>query len=171
MRPTRLVTPDDVPTLAALLTMNRTFLAPWEPLRDDDHFTVAGQRRLVEEQLADHAAGRCLPHVIVDEAGDVVGRITLTSIVRGAFQSCSVGYWVGAASNGRGLATAAVADITRVAFHDLGLHRIQGDTLLHNAASQRVLERNGFERIGLAPRYLCIAGEWQDFALYQVLAD
>ncbi len=36
--------------------------------------------------------------------------------------------------------------------------------------SQRVLERNGFTRIGMAPGYLQIAGRWQDHYLYQLLS-
>ena len=58
----------------------------------------------------------------------------------------------------RGLATAAVRGIIGTAFSELGLHRIQAGTLLRNTGSQRVLERNGFVRIGVAPRYLMIAG-------------
>ena len=57
----------------------------------------------------------------------------------------------------------------RVAFAELGLHRIQAETLLDNLASQRVLERNGFARIGMAPAYLKIAGRWQDCFLYQLI--
>jgi ribosomal-protein-alanine N-acetyltransferase len=56
-----------------------------------------------------------------------------------------------------------------MAFTELDLHRIQADTLVHNVASQRVLARNGFVRIGLAPRYLKIAGRWQDCVLHQVI--
>jgi ribosomal-protein-alanine N-acetyltransferase len=62
-----------------------------------------------------------------------------------------------------------VRDIIVVAFGELGLHRIQAATLLHNLRSQRVLERNGFVRFGVAPAYLNIAGKWQDHALYQVV--
>jgi ribosomal-protein-alanine N-acetyltransferase len=98
-----------------------------------------------------------------------VGRITLNGIVRGAFQSCSVGYWLSAAAGGRGLATAALREIKATAFGDLGLHRIQAETLMHNTPSQRVLARNGFVRIGLAPTYLKIAGRWQDCLMYQAI--
>ena len=63
--------------------------------------------------------------------------------------------------------TAAVDAVLTVARDDLHLHRVEAATLLHNAASQRILLRAGFERIGLAPRYLRIAGEWQDHALFQ----
>ena len=45
----------------------------------------------------------------------------------------------------------------RVAFVELGLHRIEAGTLLDNVASQRVLERNGFVRFGVALGYLNIA--------------
>lgn len=170
MNATRLIALDDAPVLAELLRVNRDFLAPWEPIRGEDYPSVDGQRADIGAALERHEQGTALPHVILDDSGRVVGRITLNGIVRGAFQSCSVGYWVSAADNGRGLATAAVRDIKRVAFEELGLHRIQGETLLHNVRSQRVLERNGFVRFGMAPTYLKIAGEWQDNALYQVLA-
>ncbi len=154
-----------------MLRVNREFLAPWEPLRGDEYFTAAGQRCVVQDALARYGEGTTLPHVIVDGAGRLVGRITLNGIVRGPFQSCSLGYWVGAAANGRGVATAAVGCILQVAFGSLGLHRVQAETLLHNVRSQRVLEHNGFVRIGMAPNYLKIAGAWQDFNLYQIVQD
>ena len=133
------------------------------------YFTKAGQRADIERALERHSHGTALPSVILDTGGAVVGRITLNGIVRGAFQSCSVGYWLSAAAGGRGLATIALRETIGVAFGELGLHRIQAETLPHNVASQRVLERNGFQRIGMAPTYLKIAGSWQDFLLYQVI--
>ena len=166
---TRLITLEDALLLAELLGANREFLAPWEPARGNDYFTVDGQLQEVRRALERHRQGSTLPHVIVDESGQVVGRITLNEIVRGPFQSCSVGYWVSASANGRGIASAAVRNIKRVAFDELGLHRIEAGTLLHNVPSQRVLERNGFVRFGVAPAYLNIAGRWQDHALYHVV--
>lgn len=167
--PTRLASLEDAPALAALLVRNREFLEPWEPVRPDAYFTVRGQRAVLRAALDQHEQGTCMPRVVLDDAGAVVGRITLNGITRGAFQSCSVGYWVSEHVNGRGLATAAVGHAVRVAFDELGLHRVQGETLLHNGASQRVLERNGFVRIGTAPEYIEIAGRWQDHAIYQVI--
>jgi len=71
--------------------------------------------------------------------------------------------------NRRGVATAAVGLMVRTAFADLRLHRVQAETMVHNHASQRVLERNGFVRYGLAPAYLKIAGRWQDHVMFQVI--
>jgi [ribosomal protein S5]-alanine N-acetyltransferase len=167
----RLITPDDAPVLAHLATVNRAFLTPWEPARSEAHFTEAGQRLAIQAALAEHAHGRNLPFVIVDETAAVVGRINLNNIVRGASQSASLGYWLDQASGGRGLATTAVRDITRLAFAELGLHRIQADTLVDNVPSQRVLARTGFVRMGLAPSYLKIAGRWQDCILHQLVNE
>ena len=166
MAVTRLVAEDDAVELAELLQANREFLAPWDPLRPDDYFTVDGQRAVIATALAQHARGQTLPHLVVD-SGRVVGRITLSSIVRGPFQSAVVGYWVGSAENGRGLAGTALTEIVRIAFDELNLHRLEAGTLVHNVRSQRVLLRNGFVQYGLAPEYLDIAGRWQDHLLYQ----
>ncbi len=167
----RLVTLDDAPELASLLAVNRAFLAPWDPERTDAFFTVSAQRSLIESQLADHDRGALLPHVIVASSGQIAGRITLSGIVRGPFLSCSVGYWVAESYNGQGLASGALASVISVAFGDLGLHRIQAETLQHNAPSKRVLEKHGFVPYGLAPRYLKIAGTWQDMELFQLLNE
>lgn len=166
----RLVRESDAAELAALLRANRDYLTPWEPARDDEFFTEEHQQRDFAQALAQHEQGRTVPYVILD-GEDLVGRITVNDIVRGAFQSAQLGYWVGQASTGRGVATAAVAAVVDAAFGELGLHRLQADTLVHNVASQRVLARNGFTRIGLAPKYLRIAGRWQDCLLHQRLSD
>jgi [ribosomal protein S5]-alanine N-acetyltransferase len=168
---TRLVTQDDAPVLAELLRINRDFLAPWEPIRDEEYFTAEGQCAVIQSALQQYEQGITVPSVILDEAGRVAGRITLNDIVRGPFQSCHLGYWLSAAANGRGLATTAVREMIRLAFWEMGLHRIQAGTLLYNVRSQRVLERTGFVRFGVAPAYLSIAGEWQDHALYQIVNE
>ena len=166
---TRLVSLDDVPALTALAIANRDHLAPWQPTPAPDAATEQGQASGVTSALEAWAAGQMLPHVIVDGAGAVVGRVTLNSIIRGAFQSASVGYWVDVRRTGEGLATAAVASVVRTAFDELGLHRLQGETLAHNTASRRVLERNGFVEYGVAPDYLRIDGRWQEHVLYQLV--
>lgn len=167
---TRLITQDDVPTLVDLLRRNREALAEWEPTRTDDYFTAETQHRLVAEALTRYGAGVVVPLVITAD-GELAGRINIDDVVRGVFQSAHLGYWVDHALQRRGVATAAVADAAHHAFDRLGLHRLQADTLVHNAASQTVLARNGFTEIGRAPRYLRIAGSWQDCVLHQLLNE
>jgi ribosomal-protein-alanine N-acetyltransferase len=168
MAVTRLVDVDDAPVLARLLAVNRDYLAPWSPLQNEAHLTEAGQREALARDLARYADGAMLPLAVLDSGGAVCGRINLNTIVRGAFQNASVGYWVSEAQAGRGLASAAVADVIGIAFTDLGLHRLDAATLLHNTPSQRVLTRSGFRPFAVAEAYLKIAGKWQDHILFQL---
>jgi ribosomal-protein-alanine N-acetyltransferase len=160
---------DDVEALTALHVDNRQYLAPWQPLRPDSYFTVAGQREAAEAVLDQHQSGAAVPLVILDGHGKLAGTLTIASVIRGAFQSCSVGYWVAERAQGRGLASAALREAVHLAFGDLRLHRIQAETLTHNLRSQRILKRVGFEHYGKAPAYMHIAGHWQDNDLYQLL--
>ncbi len=162
----RPVRPEDAEELAALYAANRDFLGPYEPVRPPGFFTAAGQLERLERQLE----GETHPFAILDR-GAIAGTINVFSIVRDGPESCTIGYWVDGARNGRGLASAAVGAILAYAFGELGLHRVEAATLVDNVASQRVLEKNGFERIGLARRFLRIGGDWRDFFLFQRLAD
>ncbi len=62
-----------------------------------------------------------------------------------------------------------MAEVTGIGFGQLGLHRLEAGTLLHNTPSQRVLARNGFRPFAVAESYLKIAGRWQDHVLFQRL--
>ena len=156
----------DAGALAAAYQRNRGHLAPWDPTRTEDFFTEAGQLSQTRELLALREMDASLPLVLVD-GQEVAGGMTLSGIVRGAFQSATVGYWLDRDHTGRGLASAALAALIEAARDQYGLHRLQAATLLANHASQSVLTRAGFERIGVAPNYLQIAGRWQDHVLFQ----
>src|SRR5215475_10004136 len=127
MTVTRIASIDDAAALAASLQENRAFLAPWEPLRDDEYFTVEAQRAALERALEAYARESMVPLVILDD-GQLAGRININGITRGALQSASIGYWVSQSHNGRGLASRAVADAVTMAFDEFGLHRLQAET-------------------------------------------
>ncbi len=162
----RVLEPDDAPALAAALVRNREHLAPWEPSRPPEYFTVDGQLDRIERMLTAVAQGTQLP-LVLSHDDHVVGTINLNDIVLGAFQNGHVGYWTDARFQSRGLMSRALARVIDFARGPLGLHRLQAGTLVENVRSQRVLERNGFVRFGVAPEYLHIAGRWQDHVLYQ----
>jgi ribosomal-protein-alanine N-acetyltransferase len=155
----RRLVPEDVEELTRLLSANRAFLAPYEPERPEGFFTVEAQRERIA--AAEHLYG------ILDDDGALAGTIALSHVVHGSFQSASLGYWVDGARNRRGLATQSVAEIVEVAFGGLGFHRLEAAALVDNIASIRVLEKNRFAHIGIAPHYLRIAGEWRDHVLFQ----
>lgn len=164
----RVVRHSDAAAFAAAYVRNRAYLSPWEPVRPEDYYTEDWQAADLASRLVANEKGEGCPFgLFADEA--LIGRFNLTGIARGSFQSAGLGYWVDEGYAGRGLASAAVRVIVETARDDLGLHRIEASTLLHNLGSQRVLLKAGFEQIGMAPRYLHIAGEWRDHNLYQVI--
>ncbi|MFC6063407.1 GNAT family N-acetyltransferase [Streptomyces ochraceiscleroticus] len=156
----------DAEALLAAYLHNREHLRPWDSLREADFFTIEGQRARLMGQLAEREAGRLLLWVLTD-GPRIVGVITLSGIRHGPSCSGNLGYWIDVDHAGKGLASAAVEAVARYADEEAGLHRLEAGTLLHNAGSQRVLEKCGFEPYGVAPRYLHINGEWQDMRLFQ----
>ena len=169
LRPLRL---SDAPELLEVRQRNEAFLAPWEPLRTPDYFTLESQRREIAAGESDMRAGAGYPYAVIEvPTGAIVGRIALSGIVRGVFHNAYLGYFVDGACNGRGYATAAVGEVLSRAFGELRLHRVQAAVMPRNAGSLRVLERNGFRREGLAERYLKIAGRWEDHILHAITAE
>ena len=159
------LTLDHAATLADAYRRNRTHLQRWEPERDEAFFTEQGQAASIAGQLTGARLGQAASWVLV-HGERIVGRVNLSGIVLGVLRSASIGYWVDAGHLGLGLATEATRFVCDQA-RDRGLHRVEGGTLVHNTASQRVLEGCGFEAYGLAPRYLFIDGAWRDHRLYQ----
>lgn len=161
----------DAAELAAAYVANRAFLAPYEPERPEAWFTEEGQAQVLAVLTAPSRADQGRAHVVVDDAGAIVGRISLANVIRGAFESCHLGYWVAEHANGRGYASQAVAEMLDLAFGELALHRVEASTLVDNVRSQRVLVRNGFTEIGVAPRYLQIGGRWRDHRMFQLTRE
>jgi ribosomal-protein-alanine N-acetyltransferase len=144
----------------------REFFAPFDPPRTEEFFTVEGQRRELEAVVSAAALGS-RQRFAIELAGELIGWITVSNVVRGPLQSANLGYGVARQHNGRGVATRAVGLAVDWAFGKAGLHRLEAGTLLDNHASQRVLEKNGFERIGVARNYLYINDAWRDHVLFQ----
>ncbi len=164
-----LLRPLDVNDAEAMLDAylrNRVYLRPFEPERPDSFWTLDGQRTRLESLAQQQAEGTVLPCTLVRD-GRILGCVTLNTIVRGPFRSASVGYWIDAEEAGRGLASAAVANLCKIADEALDLHRIEASVLPTNVVSQRVLAKNGFEQIGFARDYLHIDGRWQDCQIHQ----
>lgn len=154
---------------AAFMVRNEAHLQRWDPPRPADIGTAAHWRSQLTSALRDFRAGSAVRWALFAAPREVgaplIGRINFTQIYRGPFQSCVLGYQLDAGCEGNGLMfealRAALDDIFRVR----GLHRVQAAFMPENERSARLLERLGFERIGLARRYLFINGAWRDHVL------
>ena len=155
----------DWPQVGEAYRRNREHLAPWDPDRPESFWTDEGQAEDVARQVAAAEEGRTFSYLMA-YGERVVGRGMITNIVRAHMLSAVVGYWIDQEHQGRGLATAMTGFLVQEAT-EIGLHRLEAGTMIDNVASQRVLERSGFTRIGVAEKLLFIRGEWRDHVLFQ----
>ncbi len=109
--------------------------------------------------------------VCLRETGDIVGQVGLGEISGGAFQSCYLGYWIGAGFVKRGLMSEAVTLAVSYAFEELKLHRVEANVVPTNRASLGLVKKQGFRYEGTAKRYLKIAGRWRDHEHWAVTRE
>ncbi|GHF38480.1 GNAT family N-acetyltransferase [Streptomyces griseosporeus] len=136
---------DHAPAVLAFELANRAYFAASVPDRGDDFFDRFSER--FNALLAEQEAGICAFHVLLGEDGAVLGRFNLVDIEDGA---ADVGYRVAQHVSGRGVATANVRELCRLAAVRHGLHTLRAAVALQNAASRKVLLKSGFVPVGPA---------------------
>ncbi len=162
----------DYSAWAELRSRSRDHLVPWEPQWTRDELSRDAFRRRVRHYQRELREDLGYAFFLFREADDeLLGGLTLSNVRRGVTQAASVGYWIGLPFTRRGHMSLALSGAMRFAFDELKLHRLEAACMPHNRASIRVLELNGFQREGLARRYLKIDGVWQDHLLYATLVD
>jgi [ribosomal protein S5]-alanine N-acetyltransferase len=127
-------------------------------------YTVEDARAYVESCDRAWRTRERLPFAIVDDADRVLGAVDVKLGEVG-----SIGYWIGRAERGRGVATRALLLLSRWALHDGGVERLELTTHLENLASQRVAEKAGFVREGILRSHLRFAEGRRDSVLFSLL--
>jgi ribosomal-protein-serine acetyltransferase len=164
----RLFEESDADELYALTDRNRAHLAPWLPwvphtraVADTLEFIRATRR-----QLADNDG---LQLALADRGGAIVG-VAGFHHVDWANRATSIGYWLGAEGQGRGLMTAAVRALVDHAVGVWGLHRIVIEAAVDNARSRAIPERLGFREEGVRRAAERHGDRYLDLVVYALLA-
>lgn len=165
----RPLVPQDFTGWSEVRRRNGEWLTVWEPVKLPHHPDPETNREVFaarcgardRERLAgsQYAFG-----IFVD--GAFAGEINLNNVVRGAFQSATIGYWIDKARAGRSFMSEAVVVLSQFAFEELGLHRIEVCIIPRNVNSRRVMEKLHFREEGIAERFLEINGVWEDHVRY-----
>lgn len=85
--------------------------------------------------------------------------------------TAELGYWVGRAYWGEGIATAAVRALVPHALRELKLYRLQARVFSDNPASMKVLERCGFVREAILHRLVVKHDRLLDMHVYAITRD
>ena len=157
------------------LIRNREFFKEWNPAAAEAMFTLPFQQQRLEDDLALMRAGVMLRLHLFERDGagydTVIGDLAFNNIVRGAFQSCHLGYKIDRRQLNKGFMTEALRRAIAYVFDELKLHRIEANIMPRNDRSRRVAEKLGFAEEGLAHKYLKIDGAWEDHIHYVLLND
>ncbi|HEX3423341.1 MAG TPA: GNAT family N-acetyltransferase [Sphingomicrobium sp.] len=144
--------PEDAPALAAAMSdkaiAHNLAVVPWPyTLRDAEAF-LASPRDPV------------LPSLLIFERTEGTPRLTgACGLGRRPSGAVEMGYWISRPFWCRGFATEACGALIEIG-RALGLSSLEGSHFIDNPASARVLEKLGFEPLGLiAPRMSCARGQ------------
>ena len=144
--------PEDAPALATAIgdeaIVRNLATAPWPYRMRDAEAFLAKPRDPV------------LPSFLIFERGPAAPQLVGScGLGRRPSGSVELGYWIARSFWGRGLATEACEALVDIA-RTLGFQSLEGSHFLDNPASGRVLEKLGFEPLGIvAPRMSCGRGE------------
>ena len=143
--------PEDAPALAAAIADQAIACnlasVPWPYSMRDAEAYLASPRDPI------------LPSLLIFERGSGAPQLAgACGLGRRASSSVEMGYWIARPFWGRGYATEACRALIDIA-RTLGLPNLEGSHFLDNPASARVLEKLGFESLGIvAPRLSCARG-------------
>ncbi len=170
----RLARPGMQGAMARFLSENFAgHLERWSPPATSAFFGEVFWRDRLAVAVEEFNAGRAARFVLQPRSHDaappldapIVGTCNYTTIVRGPFLACHLGYQIAASHEGRGLMAEALRATNAFVFRSMRLHRIMANYRPENVRSGRLLDRLGFVREGLAKDYLFIDGAWRDHIL------
>lgn len=136
---------------------NKSFLQDSEPERSSEYYELVYQMQSLENSL------NKINLVILKRGSEkVIGAISFSNIIYGAFQSCFLSYKLDKDELNKGYITEALKKTIDYIFKEIKLHRIEANIMPENKSSLKVVEKLGFINEGLARKYLKINGEWRD---------
>ena len=156
-------------SVTAFYRRNAAHFAPWDPPLPIDHAEPQRVAQSLAEGREAFEAGRSHRWWLLrrDVPHSVIGSVHLSNIVRGPFQSCTLGYALDQTQQGQGLIHEALRGVIEQAFSTaIALHRIQAAVRPENHRSLATVQRLGFRDEGLAYDYLYIDGAWRDHRIF-----
>lgn len=162
----------DAQQLAEYHRRNELFHREWSPSMPPDFTTPHFQKQRLQSYLHRHARQEEYRFgIFTHEASLLIGTITLSAIEQKPFQNGRLGYSIDEQCRNKGILTEHLKQVMKYAFEELELHRLEANIMPRNAASRRVLEKCGFQKIGYSPKYLKIQNRWEDHEMYMALAE
>jgi RimJ/RimL family protein N-acetyltransferase len=140
----------------------------WDVRSRDEVADVVAQR--VATPTLEREGDTLVLAVVAKETGTLIGEVNLAWWSR-EHRSGEVGFVFNPDHHGHGYAAEAAAEMLRLGFDGLGLHRIIGRCDGRNTASAKLMEKLGMRREAHFIQNEIVKGEWTDELVYAMLAE
>ncbi|MDQ1350611.1 MAG: [ribosomal protein S5]-alanine N-acetyltransferase [Acidobacteriota bacterium] len=170
----RLLEPEEAELMVDYVRENREHLAPWEPTRTENFFSLEFWQKELKKRQDEFSTGQSVRLAIFFKElpnGPILGVCNFGEIMRGVFQACFLGYSIHYKYQGQGIMFEALTAAVEFMFDTFKLHRIMANYMPRNERSGRLLKKLGFRVEGYALDYLKINGQWEDHILTAKLKD
>jgi len=157
----------DASAIFALVEQNRDYLREWLPWVDYTR-SAADVEGFIERSIRQLEDGRG-PNAGVFVEGQLRGAIGCHPI-DWANRNCSIGYWLDAGLQGRGLISRCCAVLLDHLFDDHFLHRVTIRCGTGNKRSCAIPERLGFQREGVMREAEWVRDRWVGLVIWGMLA-
>lgn len=163
----RLIEDRHVPAVYECVRRNLDHLRPWMPWATDD-YSLDGCRAWQRSALERFARNDGFTAGIF-EVGRFVGTVGFHALDH-PNRSTSIGYWLDAAAQGRGIMTVCGGAMVDHAVGQLGLNRVEIRCGVDNARSRAVPRRLGFAEEGVCRQAERVGERYLDLVVYAMLA-
>lgn len=162
----RQIVPSDADALFGVADRNRGYLREWLPWVDKTH--SAYDVREFIARITEQYESNLGPNAGIWLDGNLVGSVGAHPIDWNN-RHCSIGYWLDAACQGRGIMTRCCANLLDFLFDNSGLHRITIQCGTGNRKSCAIPQRLGFAREGVMHEAEWVNDRWVDLVVWGML--
>ena len=163
---------DDAQAICDAIVESKTELSRWWSPNAVDRATPGDERERIAERIQSRSKGTAFAFVVLDlRDGGLLGRCGINHIAQEP-GFANVGYWIRTSRRGQGIAPAAVRQVARFGFEQIGLVRLELVIDVDNAASIRVAEKVGavFEGV-LRNRVMGQGGAPRPASMYSLVPE
>jgi RimJ/RimL family protein N-acetyltransferase len=161
---------DDAEAICDAVTESKPELTTWLPWCHEK-YTIADTIEFLNGLGAAFQKDGEHGFVIIERATDrFVGATGINQIDKSALRA-NLGYWLRTTATGRGYAVISTRMVARWAFESLGLERIEIVVATGNHRSQRVAQRAGATREGIARKRLRVDDVQHDAVIFSLVRE
>jgi len=153
----------DAAEVLTLIHESHSFLTPWVVAPTTDiEFMLYCQRIKSDNSYVGY---------LVCDQNQIAGIINVNDIVRGSFQSASIGFYLFSGYTGKGVMSAGLQLVLQEVFATHQLHRIEANIQPKNLSSIHCVQRNGFVKEGFSEHFLKVNDDWRDHERWAITRE